>query len=57
MKSEHYRPAAAIRRSDQDGSVGARAYPAALENPANFVPSCRSDRFVGIDHCWIEAAQ
>jgi hypothetical protein len=57
MKSEHDRPAATIRRSRQDGSVGARAYPAALENPANFVPNCRSDPFVGIDHCWIEATQ
>jgi len=34
-----------------------RVPPAALENPGNFVASCQSDRFIGIDHCWIEATQ
>ncbi|HKN12548.1 MAG TPA: hypothetical protein VJX68_05070 [Candidatus Binatus sp.] len=29
----------------------------ALENLADLVASCESDRSIGIDHCWIKATQ
>ena len=32
-------------------------YSISLEKPTNFVAPCGLTRFVGIDHCWIEATQ